>query len=204
MGQAAEQQAGRYAHARQYRRMQREIRKLRTWLGRVMRDVQRKAGEITGELKQKIETAQRLHEQRRDSKHKLYALHAPEVECIAKGKVRTPYEFGVKVSVAVTAAEGLGVDEHTMDSQLGQVEVLTGQVPKIVLADRGYRGVEPMIGHMKADRLLGRNWLQSELGDAMHAVLCGAGHNLRMILQYLRVLGWPLVAALAWLPLLIV
>jgi IS5 family transposase len=60
VGPAAEQQAGRYAHARQYRRMQREIRKLRTWLGRVMRDVQRKAGELTGELKQKIETAQRL------------------------------------------------------------------------------------------------------------------------------------------------
>jgi IS5 family transposase len=243
VGQAAEQQAGRYAHARQYRRMQREIRKLRTWLGRVIRDVQRKAGEITGELKHKIETAQRLHAQKRDSKHKLYALHAPEVECIAKGKVRTPYEFGVKVSVAVTAAEGLVVgmrsmpgnpyDGHTVDSQLEQVSVLTGHAPKIVLADRGYRGVapssgarllishtrrlpkrlkkllkrrqvvEPMIGHMKADGLLGRNWLHGELGDAMHAVLCGAGHNLRMILRYLRVLGWPVVAALAWLPLII-
>jgi len=243
VGQAAEHQAGRYAHARQYRRMQREIRKLRTWLGRVMRDVQRKAGEITGELKQKMETAQRLHAQKRDAKNKLYALHAPEVECIVKGKVRTPYEFGVKVSVAVTAAEGLVVgmrsmpgnpyDGHTVDSQLEQVEVLTGHTPKIVLADLGYRGVEPsngarllishtrrlpkrlkkllkrrqvvepMIGHMKADGLLGRNWLHGELGDAMHAILCGAGHNLRMILRYLRVLGWPFAAAFAWLPLFI-
>jgi IS5 family transposase len=244
VGPVAEQQAGRYAHARQYRRMRREIRKLRTWLGRVMRDVQRKATEITGELKHRIETAQRLYEQRRDSKNKLYALHAPEVECIAKGKVRTPYEFGVKVSVAVTAREGLVVgmrsmpgnpyDGHTLDSQLEQVGVLTGHTPKIVLADRGYRGVqpsngarllishtrrlpkrlkkllkrrqvvEPMIGHMKADGLLGRNWLRGELGDAMHAVLCGAGHNLRMILRYLRVLGWPVAAALVCLPLLII
>jgi hypothetical protein len=54
---------------------------------------------------------------------------------------------------------------------------------------------------MKADGLLARNWLRGELGDAMHAVLCGAGHNLRMILRYLRVLGWPVAAALAWLPL---
>ena len=243
VGPAAEQQAGRYAHARQYRRMRREIRKLRTWLGRVVRDVQRKATEITGELKHRIETAQRLYEQRRDSKNKLYALHAPEVECIAKGKVRTPYEFGVKVSVAVTAREGLVVgmrsmpgnpyDGHTLDSQLEQVGVLTGHTPEIVLADRGYRGVqpgngarllishtrrlprrlkkllkrrqvvEPMIGHMKADGLLGRNWLRGELGDAMHAVLCGAGHNLRMILRYLRVLGWPVAAALVCLPSLI-
>jgi IS5 family transposase len=63
--------------------------------------------------------------------------------------------------------------------------------------------VEPMIGHMKADGLLGRNWLHGELGDAMHAVLCGAGHNLRMILRYLRVLGWPVAAALAWLSMVI-
>ena len=48
--------------------------------------------------------------------------------------------------------------------------------------------VEPMIGHMKSDGLLARNWLKGALGDAMHAVLCGAGHNLRMILAHLRVL----------------
>jgi transposase, IS5 family len=69
--------------------MRREVKKLRTWLGRVMRDVQRKAGEITGTLKTRIETAQRLHAQQRDSKNKLYALHAPEVECIAKHVLRS-------------------------------------------------------------------------------------------------------------------
>lgn len=228
LGKAAEHQAGRYAHARQYRRMQREIRKLRTWLGRVIRDVQRKSTAISDALRTKLETARRLHAQRRDSKNKLYALHAPEVECIAKGKARTPYEFGVKVSVAVTAREGLVVgmrsmpgnpyDGHTVDSQIEQVAILTGVTPAIALVDRGYRGVEaaagtrllvshtrrlpaklkrllkrrqvvePMIGHMKADGLMGRNWLKGALGDAMHAILCGAGHNLRMILAHLRVL----------------
>jgi IS5 family transposase len=236
VGRTAERQAGRYAHAKQYRRMQRELKRLRTWLGRVIRDVQRKGGEIAGALKAKLEMAQRLYEQRRDAKNKLYALHAPEVECLAKGKARTPYEFGVKVSVAVTAKEGLVVgmrsmpgnpyDGHTLDSQLEQVGILCGQVPKIALADRGYRGVEPppgtrllishtrrlpkrlkkllkrrqviepMIGHMKSDGLLGKNWLKGELGDAMHAVLCGAGHNLRLILAHLRVLLLALFASL--------
>lgn len=243
VGKVAEHQAGRYAHARQYQRMRREIRKLRTWLGRVIRDVQRKGGELTGALKTKIEIAQRLYEQRRDSKHKLYALHAPEVECIAKGKARTPYEFGVKTSVAVTAREGLVVgmrsmpgnpyDGHTVDSQIEQIGILTGTTPKMALVDRGYRGVqasagtrllvshtrrlpkhlkkllkrrqvvEPMIGHMKTDGLLNRNWLKGTLGDAMHAVLCGAGHNLRMILAHLRVLlfafGGQLILALVQL-----
>jgi len=107
VGKAADAQAGRYAHAQQWRRMRREVKKLRTWLGRVIRDVQRKDGEITSVLKTRIETAQRLHAQQRDSKNKPYALHAPEVECIAEGKARTPYEFGVKTSVAVTAKEGV-------------------------------------------------------------------------------------------------
>lgn len=48
--------------------MRRGVRKLRTWLGRVLRDVQRKGGEITGVLKARIETVQRLHAQRRDFK----------------------------------------------------------------------------------------------------------------------------------------
>jgi transposase, IS5 family len=236
VGKQANQKAGRYAHAKQYKRMGREIRKLRTWLGRVIRDVQRKAGEVGGRLKQRLEVAQRLHAQKRDSKNKLYALHAPEVECLAKGKARTPYEFGVKVSVAVTAKEGLVVgmrsmpgnpyDGHTVDSQIEQVGILTGHTPKIVLADRGYRGVEapqgtrllishtrrlpaalkkllkrrrvvePMIGHMKSDGRLDRHWLRGAEGDALHALLCGAGHNLRMLLRYLRVLCWAL---LAWL-----
>jgi transposase, IS5 family len=237
VGKAAEHQAGRYAHAKQYRRMQREIKKLRTWLGRVIRDVQRKGGEITGALKTKLDIAQRLHVQRRDSKNKLYALHTPETECIAKGKARTPYEFGVKVSVAVTAKEGLVVgmrsmpgnpyDGHTVDNQIEQIGILTGTTPKMALVDRGYRGVqasagtrllvshtrrlpktlktllkrrqvvEPMIGHMKADGLLGRNWLKGPLGDAMHAVLCGAGHNLRMLLAHLRVLLLALLGQFA-------
>lgn len=228
VGKAAETQAGRYAHAKQFNRMRREIRKLRTWLGRVIRDVQRKGGEVTAALKAKLDIAQRLHAQQRDSKNKLYALQAPEVEGLVKGKARTPYEFGVKVSVAVTAKEGLVVgmrsmlgnpyDGHTVDSQLEQVEILTGEAPKIALADRGYRGVEPasrarllishtrrlpqrlkkllkrrqvvepMIGHMKADGLLGKNWLKGAEGDALHALLCRAGHNLRMILRHLRVL----------------
>jgi IS5 family transposase len=238
VGQAADAQAGRYAHAKQWRRMRREVRKLRTWLGRVIRDVQRKAGEIGGALKTRIETAQRLYEQRRDSKNKLYALHAPEVECLAKGKARTPYEFGVKTSVAVTAKEGVVVgmrsmpgapyDGHTLDSQLEQVEILTGVKPSLALADRGYRGVqppegtkllishtrnlppalkkllkrrqaiEPTIGHMKTDGLLARNWLKGREGDAIHAVLCGAGHNLRLILAHLRVLFLALIVLIVF------
>lgn len=67
-----------------------------------------------------------------------------------------------------------------------QVELLSGEAPKIARADRGV--VEAMIGHTKAEGLLGRNWLKGAEGDALHALLCGAGHNLRMTQRHLRVL----------------
>ena len=57
--------------------------------------------------------------------------------------------------------------------------------------------VEPMIGHMKADGLLVKNWLKGAEGDALHALLCGAGHNLRMILRHLRVLCCSLLGVFA-------
>ena len=222
-------QVARYAHARQYRRMRAVLKTQRTLLGRVWRDVQRK---LNGEqlnmdtVKTTLAKVQHLLNQQRTDKNKLYSLHAPEVECIAKGKVRQSYEFGVKVSIATTHKEGLVVgiksmpgnpyDGHTLPSAVKQIAELTNRVPKAVFVDRGYRGVEipnvtiwrsgqkrcvtpnikkaihrrsaiePAIGHMKNDGRLGRNWLKGALGDALHAMLCGAGHNLRMILRAIR------------------
>ena len=82
-----------------------------------------------------LHKVERLLKQQPKDSHKLYSLHAPEAECIAKGKVRQPYEFGVKVSVATTHKEGLVVgmcslpgnpyDGHTLHAALQQVEILT-------------------------------------------------------------------------------
>src|SRR5690606_3959130 len=110
-GPGLSRQAGRYAHARQFKRMRRVLRRQRTVLGRVIRDMGRKL-ETLDELAQQsmrlwLERAERIWRQRPKDKHKLYALHAPEVECIGKGKARKPYEFGVKVGIAVTATKGL-------------------------------------------------------------------------------------------------
>ena len=110
-------QVARYAHARQYRRMRAVLKTQRTLLGRVWRDVQRK---LNGEqlnmdtVKTTLAKVQHLLNQQRTDKHKLYSLHAPEVECIAKGKVRQSYEFGVKVSIATTHKEGLVVGIKSM------------------------------------------------------------------------------------------
>jgi IS5 family transposase len=145
--------AGRYAHARQYRRMKRELRRLRTYLGRVYRDVGRKiAGDETlqARFSRLLGLVERLLAQQPKDKNKLYALHAPEVACIAKGKARTPYEFGCKVGIAATnredfvvaakAFEGNPYDGHTLAETLAQAEAMSGVAAERVYVDRGYRG----------------------------------------------------------------
>jgi len=100
--------AGRYAHAKQFNRHRRQLRILRTRLGRIIRDIGRK---IAGQpiLEQAFQwplarASQIRSQQQRQRGWKLYSFHAPEVECIGKGKASAPYEFGVKVSITTTNA----------------------------------------------------------------------------------------------------
>jgi transposase, IS5 family len=146
----AQIRASRYAHAKQYGRMRRQIRFLRTRLGRLIRDVERKAGRTDGELDELLDLCWRLHGQKRTDKNKLYSLHEPHVQCISKGKAHKRYEFGNKVAVAVTnrgdwflAAESLQgnpYDGHTLSRTLGAVETVTGVAIKHAYVDKGYRG----------------------------------------------------------------
>jgi IS5 family transposase len=146
---------GRYAHARQMRRAAKMTRQLKTILGRVLRDIQRKAGKIRDQiadepLRELVVLAERLLAQSRTSKNKVYSVHAPEVECLAKGKAHKRYEFGCKASVATTsknnwivgahALHGNPYDGHTLSGAIQQVERLTGHTPDDVMVDQGYRG----------------------------------------------------------------
>jgi IS5 family transposase len=154
-GQLLLAKQGRYAHARQMKRAAKMTRQLKTILGRVMRDIERKAGKLQGQiadepLRELFALAQRLLAQTRTSKNKLYSVHAPEVECLCKGKAHKRYEFGCKTSVATTsksnwivgtqALHGNPYDGHTLGGAIQQVERLTGRTPNDVMVDQGYRG----------------------------------------------------------------
>ena len=127
--------------------------------------------------------------------------------------------------VGMRALPGNPYDGHTLHEALEQVEILTDQRPDMAFVDRGYRGhgvdhvkvfisgarrgvtrtiakllrrrsaIEPMIGHMKTDGRLTRCPLMGTTGDALFAVLCGCGHNIRMILRHLR----AILCQLIWL-----
>jgi transposase, IS5 family len=237
-GQEAFFLSARYAHARQFNRAAKQTKTLRTMLGRVLRDTQRKAERM--ELMPKARTrldkllaiANRIHSQPRvrteNDPPKIYSVHAPEVECIAKGKAHKQYEFGVKVGLvttnkesfvlAATSLAGNPYDGHTLKECLDQAKRTSGVAAKEVFVDKGYKGhgctsdtckvfisgakrgvtpsihkrlkrrnaIEPVIGHMKSDGRLARNFLKGSHGDAINALLCAAAHNLRKILNKLR------------------
>jgi len=139
----------RYAHARQMKRARKCTKKLRTFLGRVIRDIERKWGQPDEELKTLMETCKKLYNQQRYDKNKIYSIHEPHVECISKGKAHKKYEFGCKVSVAATSRGGWFVgamaihgnpyDGHTLKQTMEQVERIS-RSPEHVFLDRGYRG----------------------------------------------------------------
>jgi IS5 family transposase len=233
VGRLALMKQGRYAHAKQHNRAKRELKRLKTILGRVVRDIRRKiAGNeaLSDVFLRPLWLAERVATQkRRDPLPKIYSLHAPEVECIGKGKAAKPYEFGCKVTLATTNARTKGgqfvvhidalhgnpYDGHTLKAAVEAAEDWTGVAAKRIYVDKGYQGhhmdrfkvwrsgnkaptaairrelrrrsaIEPVIGHMKSDGRLGRNFLIGKHGDRINAILCGAGHNFRLLLRWLR------------------
>jgi IS5 family transposase len=158
LAKRAAMMAGRYAHAKQFRRMNKKINFLRTRLGRLTRDIQ---GKIEGDgalqeiFARPLARARQIRSQKqRQRGWKLYSWHAPETECIGKGKAAKPYEFGVKVSLTTTnkrckggqfilhakALPGNPYDGHTLREVLEETQELTGREIERVYVDKGYRG----------------------------------------------------------------
>ena len=265
-GKALKRKAGGYAHAKQFKRLHRAVKRQRTMalgqplVGKLIRDVRKQlsAGAIhsaatpttLAALYTLLERAERIRTQQPKDKHKLYALHAPEVECISKGKARNRYEFGVKVSLAVTHKQGLTgwpramvgakrfvgnpFDGHTLAAQISQCNELiqaAGSEVKQAFVDLGYRGVdadnpgvevvhrgriktmserqkrqlkrrqaiEPAIGHVKHDNRMIRCYLKGRIGDALHAMSCAAGYNIRWLMRAIMRLGLRGLFAFAFL-----
>ena len=152
LGKKALFHQSRYATAQQMQRARKQTKKLRTFLGRVLRNVERMVGPLNPKQSELVSISRRIYEQKRDDKQKVYSLHAPEVECISKGKAHKRYEFGCKVQVVTTSKAGwiVGIDAvrgnpydgATLAPSLKQVEKITGVKPKEAFVDKGYRGSE--------------------------------------------------------------
>jgi len=160
------------------------------------------------------------------SEKQVHAQYTREFKLEAVRQVRA----GQAIAVVANPYDGHTLDE-TLE-QVG-ILCGTDKKPHTAIVDKGYKGakvegvrilmsgqkrgitqrlkamikrrsaIEPTIGHMKMDGRLDRNPLKGALGDAIHAVMCGAGHNLRLILAALRLycarMGWNMQAVIAQL-----
>ncbi|WP_321479402.1 IS5 family transposase [uncultured Bacteroides sp.] len=126
---------------------------LRTIAGRLVRELKRNLGE-NRQYDELLSIFEKILLQRRNSTHKIYSIHEPDVQCISKGKEHKKYEFGNKVSI-IRSSTGviLGAssfrneyDGHTIEKSLEQVYRLTGKSIKRLAGDRGYRGKREING----------------------------------------------------------
>lgn len=205
-------------------------RKIKTIAGRLVRELERKLTDDSFEAE--LEIFNKVLSQEKNSKHKIYSLHEPEVYCMSKGKAHKKYEFGCKGSIVLGQKSGiiLGAmtfktnvyDGHTLADVLDQVEQLTGKRPKTATVDRGYKGkqmvgttkinipkpplkrdteyekrkkrkqfrrraaIEPIIGHLKQDHRVARNFLKGQLGDSINFMMAAAGFNLKKLMAKLK------------------
>jgi len=158
----------RYRHAKQFGRAKRAEKKLKTYLGRIIRDIYRKTGDnaVSERMKAALAKANKIHRQERTDKIKLFSWHAPEVECIplrsfgasadavGKGKPHKPWEFGCKVSIATNvnpapggnfifhakALHGKPYDGHTLKTAIENITKIIGREPSRNYVDKGYTG----------------------------------------------------------------
>lgn len=228
VGKRASIMQGRYAYANQMKRARKEHKKVRSYLGRVTRDIERKVDLTRDEgLAFLLSQANQLLKQKKNTPNKLYSLHAPEVECIAKGKAHKHYEFGCKVSVVTTCKEPwvLSISAHhdnpydgaTLKESLQKAEIFSDGKIEQAFVDKGYRGkehhpdninvyisgkknlpnsikkllkgrsgIEPIIGHLKQEHRLEKNYLLGKIGDKINAILAGCGFNLKKILNCIK------------------
>ena len=238
---------GRYTHAHQFKRARRALKFLRTRLGRIIRDIRRKIDGnpvLEDRFEHLLDLARRVRDQDQHQRGpKVYSLHAPEVECIGRGKARAAYEFGCKTSITTPvmspkggqfvlhakALHGNPYDGHTLGPVIADLERLTGIEVRRIHVDKGYRGhthphrfrvwisgqvrrvtnairremrrraaVEPVIGHLKDDHRMDRNYLKGREGDRANAVLAAAGYNFSLLLRWVEELFCALFLLLVW------
>jgi transposase, IS5 family len=204
--------ANRYFGCRQMKRGKKMAKQLRNYLGRVIREIERLGKSHPGfatAAEDALKKARIIYAQAGDvkAKEKLYSWHAPEVECIAKGKAHKAYEFGVKVSFASTiksnfivgakAFHGRPYDGHTLKKALGQVQQITAIMPHEVQVDQGYRnhgikeesGTRVILSRQKRGvtrtirkRQKRRNAIEPIIGHCKHDRAIGARNFLKGIL----------------------
>jgi IS5 family transposase len=226
----------RFQHTKNGSKQARKARKkIKTIAGRLVRELLRNLNEQQLLQHQaQLSIYQKVLLQKRSDSNKIYSLHETEVKCFTKGKEHKKFEFGSKAALLITQTTGVIVgalnfsenlhDSKTLPAVIKQYERLQEKKPKVIFADRGYRGpkkvndvtihtpkpqpnitntqrkqhcrraaIEPVIGHLKQDYRLIRNYLKGTVGDAINLLLSAAAMNFKRVMNL-----WLTEAKLCW------
>jgi len=209
-----------FRHPKKIKKAKASMKRLRTIVGILMRDLSRKMNEEQqSKYQETFELFEKVLKQKRNDKNKIYSLHEPHIYAIAKGKDHKKYEYGTKASIVQTQKSGIiGVaahetnehDSQTLEAALSHAKQHRNRPIKEAICDRGYRGkkevdgtvisipdkplkrdskyqkekkrkkfrrraaIEPVIGHLKSDHRLARNYLKGFIGDEINLLLAAA------------------------------
>lgn len=146
--QSLKLQTGFATHLKNRQQSGQAVQRLQTISGRLLRAMQRKMTEEVLEFYgETFSLYQRVLNQKRGDKNKLYSLHESHVYCMSKGKPHQRYECGTKASLTTTRDSGIVIgvlafaknvfDGHSVPDVLAQVKRLINRVPNIGIADPG-------------------------------------------------------------------
>jgi len=218
-------------HPRRFKKAKKAQKRLQTIAGRLIRELRRELPDekLNNTYEDKLKLYEKVLAQKRKDKNKIYSLHEPDTACIAKGKAHKQYEFGSKVTLVKGSKSGVILGAYTVtgnphDSKLVEptlqqcqriLKYVDGSMPKIAIADRGYRGVkqvegveilipnrsknkqtnyqkqkarkqfrgragiEPVIGHIKHDHRMIRNYLKGKMGDVINSICAAMSFNIK-------------------------
>jgi len=225
-----------FRHVKKRKKAVRALKRLRTIANALIRELRRRLPcfALFEQYQSDFLFYEKVLNQKRKDKNKVYSLHEPQVYCMAKGKDHVQYEYGNKVSVASTAKSNIivGVVSHpkniydgdTLKEVLEHIEITRDKKVLKAVCDRGYRGkkmvneteiilpskglkkdnryqrdkkrkqcqrraaIEPIIGHLKSDFRLSRNFLKGEMGDEINLLMAATAWNLKKWLNLFFVL----------------
>jgi len=238
-----------FRHPKKRKKAKAAIKRLRTIVGILIRDISRNLSEEKlSKYQETFDLFDKVRNQKINDTNKIYSLHERHVYVMTKGKDHKKYEYGTKASIVTTEHSGVIVgvaaheknehDSKTLEAALTSANSNRDKPVKEAICDRGYRGkkevlgttislpgvplkrdtqyqreqkrkkfrrraaIEPIIGHLKSDHRLSRNYLKGFIGDEINLLMAASAWNLKKwinnFLRLLFTLRITLITAALW------
>ena len=180
-GQLPGYKAGRFAHARQFKRMRKMIKRKSTIVGRLHREISREMTTLSQDVQKDLIVGTRTIPGNPYDGHTLN-------EQVEQATIMMQ-ALGAKPQTALFDLDYQGVDKDNLGLDIKHRDKLKSLTDEEKKSLKRKQAIEPIIGHLKADHRVNRCHLKGSIGDSLHAVLCATGFNIRWLLRMIAKKG---------------